>query len=409
MHKIMAALGAGLLLLLTACPGNSTPGLTVTGKVVYPTGEAGAFLPVMVANKVTSTDAGGNFSAGGISAPYRLVVVQPTQKYAQIFEGVTRADPTVIAVGSGNYNGQANLTVNLSGAGYTWPQPSGYETLLQVTGPVNMNGGATGSLGTSYTTTLQWVGPASFRGSICALQSQKNSSNVAIGFNGYGQLDNLAFTDKQPSSANLVLNPIQSKTLSGLVTVPGGYTLTAKTLGFVCGSRLAYPFTFEQSSTPAFSYAAPVIGSALYLSASAKKGDASVYLQQLGVAADASGVSLALPSATELNQPADNALGVNNATPFSWSAFPGGIHQLSVYPKTSGPLTLTLFTTAASATLPDLSSLGYPLPKGIVYRWIVSGIAPVGSVNDWLGGASFDFNQNYSSGYSGERTFTTAP
>lgn len=75
MRKTLAAtLGAGLML-LTACSGGGTPGLTITGKVVYPTGEAGAFLPLMIGSKVTSTNAGGNFSAYQVGRDHRAGLV----------------------------------------------------------------------------------------------------------------------------------------------------------------------------------------------------------------------------------------------------------------------------------------------------------------------------------------------
>lgn len=396
-----------LMILATACsPGG---GLNVTGKVLDYNGQPAAFLPVMVGSKVTSTDDKGNFSASGVSSPYRLVVLQPTQKYAQVYEGVTRPDPIVLVFQSVPNSAvrKAKLTVNFTGTGTG-------TGLMDVANPVNSNGGVNGSVatpGTSYSTDLQWAGPSSFEGNICAILYQ-NTANVATAINAFGQRERVFFQDAQTTTTSLNMSAVQSKTISGSVTVPSGFTLNAKTLGFVCGGnalRPSYPFTFDTSNSTNFSYAAPVTANALHMSASAKKGEASLYTQQFGIAPDATGVSLVLPQPIEQIEPANNALGVAASATFSWSPTTVGIGQATFNPVNPGPLSFTVYTSGANITLPDLSILGYPLPKGTAFTWIVNADSNVPTIGAALSGVPRDYLKNYSQSLSDKRQFTTAP
>lgn len=395
-----------LLLLASAC---SPAGLNVTGKVLDYNGQPAAFLPVMVGGKVTSTDASGNFSVSGVSSPYQLVVLQPTQKYAQIYEGVTRPDPIVLVFQAPANNSlrKSKLTVNFSGSG----SGSG---LMDVANPVNSNGGVTGSVatpGTSYSTDLQWAGPSNFEGNICAILYQ-NTANVATAINAFGQRDRVFFQDAQPTTTGVVMNAVQSKTISGSVTVPAGFTLTSKTLGFVCGgnaTRPSYPFTFDTSSTTNFSYTTPVTPNILHMAASAKKGDVSLFTQQFGLAPDATGVSLVLPQPIEQLQPANNALGIAASATFSWSPTTVGISQVTFNPVNPGPTSLSIYTSGSSLTLPDLSALGYALPKGTAFTWMVNADSNTQTISAALSGVPRNYLNSYSQSLSDKRQFTTAP
>jgi hypothetical protein len=397
--------------LLAACGGDSnSPGtsITVTGKLLDSTGGPGAFLPVLVAGRVTSSDANGNFTMTDVTSPYQLVVLQPTAKYAQVFDGVTRKDPIVLVSQTASPTlRRASLVVNFSGTG----TGSG---LMDVSNPVGANGGVTGSVatpGTSYSTDLQWIGPTSFEGTVCAILYQ-SVSNVATAINAFGEADRVSFQDGQTTTVGVNMAAVQSKVASGTVTVPTGFVINSKVLGFVCGAnaqRPSYPFTFDTGSATDFSYPTPVTPNALYLGASATKGDAYVYTQQFGVSPDASGITLALPAPIEQTLPANNALGIAPSASFSWSPTTVGLSQVTFSPVSPGPLSLTVFTANATVTLPDLSALGYPLVKGVTYRWLINADSNVKTLDDVLSGVPRDYLKSYSQTVSGDWQFTTAP
>jgi hypothetical protein len=382
--------------------------ITVTGKVLDSSGGPAAFLPVLVAGKVTSSDANGNFTMAGVTSPYELVVLQPTIMYAQVFEGVTRKDPIVLVFQSQSSTPKkASLVVNFSGTG------TGYG-LMDVSNPVNANGGVTGAVGTpgtSYSQDLQWTGPSSFEGNVCAILYQ-NVNGVATAINAFGEEDRVFLQDGQTTTVGLNMAAVQSKVVSGKVTVPTGFTLNYKVLGFVCGGnaqRPSYPFTFDTSSSTDFSYPTPVTPNVLYMAASAQKGNAYVYVQQSGVAPDGSGITLALPPAIEQTLPANNALGIAASASFSWSPTTVGLSQVTVSPVNPGPLSLTIFTASATVTLPDLSALGYPLVKGVTYRWAINADSSIQTLDDVLSGVPRDYLKSYSQTASGNWQFTTAP
>ena len=398
-------------------PGGSNPGgsnppatsITVTGKVLdSTTGAAAPFLPVMVAGKVTSSDANGNFTMAGVPSPYELVVLQPSIKDAVVFEGVTRTDPIVLVfLPQSSTPRMATLTVDFTGTGTG-------DGLMDLSNPVGTNGGVTGSVatpGTSYSQDLQWGGPSSFDGNVCAILDT-NVNNVATAINAFGETDRVSIQDGQTTTVGVNMASVQTKAVSGTVTVPTGFTVNSKTLGFVCGAdaqRPSYPFTFDMSSTTAFSYPTPVTSNALYLGASATKGTASVYVQQFGVAPDASGVTLALPPPIEQMLPANNALGIAASASFSWSSTSVGLSQVVFTPVSPGPLNLNVFTANATLVLPDLSALGYPLPKGTTYQWGINADSSVKTLDDALSGVPRNYLASYSVAVSETWQFTTAP
>jgi hypothetical protein len=422
MRKLEALFLTGILASLAGCGGGNGGGsdpadagaggeatITVTGKVLDAlTGGPAAFLPVMVAGKVTASDANGNFTMTGVTSPYQLVVLQPTMMDAQVFEGVTRKDPIVLVYQSPSSTPKkASLVVNFGGTGTG-------DGLMDFSNPVNANGGVTGSVatpGTSYSQDIQWIGPSSFDGNVCAILYQ-DVNGVATAINAFGEEDRVSLQDGQTTTVGVNMAAVQSKAISGTVTVPTGFTLSYKILGFVCGGnaqRPSYPFTFDTSSGTSFNYPTPVTPNALYMGASAQKGEAYLVVQQFGVPPDASGITLALPPAIEQTSPADNALGIAPSTSFSWSPTTVGLSQVSIWPVSPGPLRLTIFTPNATVALPDLSALGYPLVKGVTYSWAITADSTVQTLDDALSGVPRDDLKSYTETGSGSWKFTTAP
>jgi hypothetical protein len=401
--------------LLVACQsGPSSGGITVIGKVITYSNEAGSFLPVMVNGQKTSTDASGNFTVQGVSTPYSLVVLQASKSQVYVYQGLTRPDPIVLVGGSSNAARKA--TINYSFSNFTNAAPPAGEgaegQLGCVSVEVSINCGVSGSVGNApYSNEVQWNGATNIRLYFHALQTFKNNKNVVTLFNRFARVENSQIVAGQPNSVGFSFQSVSNKTLGGSVAAPAGFTLTARALGFLALGRTTYPFSYELNQSgiaPNFTWASPdIAGMSLYFSATATKGGATIHANLNNVAPDNTSINLSLPAPAEHNQPANNALGITQQTAFSWTPMSAAAYSVSIYPTSSGPLNYTIYTRNTELTLPDLSSFGYPLPKGVSYRWTISSYGPVDSVNDLAAGVP---NPQYAqSGYSGERNFTTAP
>jgi hypothetical protein len=397
---------------ITVNPG--TPTITVTGKVLGYNGTAGAFLPILIGEQKTLADASGNFSVAGVTSPYDLVVLQASTSNAYIYQGLTRPDPiALLYLSSSSDQRKSDVTFSFSNADTT-PPPAGEssDSIMDCASTdTSMSCGVTGAVGpTAYMQSVQWSGPQNVEADVYGLQTYEKN-NIATAFRRFALTQREYFSHGQPNSVSLNLQPISSGTVSGTITPPPGYTLVQRGLGFKLRGQWKYPFSLETDMTSgiaqSFSWASPVVaGLGLYISSTASKGDAGVYAYLDDVAPNTTNLSLTLPAPPEQTQPANNALGITNSTIFSWTPFAEGVHTFSVTPTTRGPLTLIIYTAKTETTLPDLTSLGYPLPKGVTYKWRLSGQAPLKNVDDLTKGVSSFYPRV---GYSGERTFTTTP
>jgi hypothetical protein len=131
-------------------------------------------------------------------------------------------------------------------------------------------------------------------------------------------------------------------------------------------------------------------------------------VQNANVPANASDVMLGAPAAPTLIVPANAADGITVTTPFTWSAFTGGVHKFEL--GAQGAPNFINFTEKIAATITDLSAVGFPLPASTQYGWSVDGLAPLASVDAIaaLGTTRF-FAGNYVFGASHIQYVTTAP
>jgi hypothetical protein len=123
-----------------------------------------------------------------------------------------------------------------------------------------------------------------------------------------------------------------------------------------------------------------------------------------------------LPTAPTLVSPPSTA-GVG--TTFTWNAMGNAVYTLAFEPATvgAGP-SIYLITSATTAPLPDLTTLGVVLPKSTSYTATVYGFAPYGGLDDALGPSGYaglavglrsDHGpaQDGAFGFSGATSFTT--
>jgi hypothetical protein len=345
-----------------------------------------------------------------------LVVLQASNSQVYLYQGLTRVDPIVLLPYSNSSTRKSTVNYSFSNASTDAPPMDEFSEGHLGCGAAEVFArcGMSGAVGTApLSEDVTWQGPDSIRVNYYVLQTFKNSKNVVTTFNRFARAENRQLTDSQVASVDFAFGSVTNKTISGSTNAPAGYTLNGRALGFRVLNWYIYPFSLEQDQngiSPTFSWASPAIGGMeLYVSATAQKGGASVSANLNNVAPDDTSVNLTLPAASEQTQPANNAVGITNKTVFSWTPFSNGAYTVSIFPAASGPLAFTVYTTKTELTFPDLTSLGYPIPKGVNYRWRVSSYAPVSSINDLAVGVPVPLIQYSQLGYSGERGFTTAP
>jgi len=166
---------------------------------------------------------------------------------------------------------------------------------------------------------------------------------------------------------------------------------------------------YDTSAGAAFSYTTPSIPNtsiAFSATTTTVAGETSI-AQMTGLSASTSGVTLSVPAAQTLTVPVESATGITVTNPFTWTAYAGGISVLYVFG--AGP-TFYVFTTGTTATIPDLSAAGLPLPSSAAYSWYVIGLGPLADVD--AAAAPGGINQlvfgDLTEGESVTRTFTTA-
>lgn len=415
MQKIrLLSLLALLLVSLTACPGGGSAQPSVKGQVLDPGGQPVAGLQVYVAGSTAVlTDSNGKFSLTGAAAPYTLSLVDTRDKQALTLVGLTRLEPTIV-FSTRSTRRETILSGSLGGPGYVSNPPPGYG-LLTAFKPAGSSDYAYSPASGSpppntYDNRAYWYGPPSTQGTLYGLQWEKNPDGSPKGYKGFGSVTALTLSDGSPSTANLTLNPVGAQTLSGNVSLPAGYTLQQRNLYLRFDSTPTATYAGIQffatlDKTASFSYPTPDIAGALFgVDQSAVNGPKYLSVYAGNLAGNAS-VSLDLNTAPQQLEPADGATGVTNATLFKWGAVPGAVYALNVYGV--GGLNLTVLTSAPQATLPDLSTLSFPLPKNSPRSWSVTAYGPVASLDAAASASGWQSAPSQKS--AGGLAFTTAP
>jgi hypothetical protein len=406
---------------LTACSSSDSASadsgpavITVSGTVVdvkmQPYSGPTVLITSGAFNKSVATDASGAFTVSGVPTPYVATILDSTAKLVVQYQGLTRADPTLTDIVSPLPDRSAIVSGTLTGGMY--PETSAYTTSFAFVSPQTVSP-LPDAQTAAYSSVIQWRGPTSTTGTLYALQVH-NVVGLPTDYPGYGMLPNVAFQDMATAPGkNISLGPVTAATLSGTVSAPAGYAVSAKGLSLLAAPGAVLSVLNDHSLGTAFTYTAPSIGStSLILSVSAVDGTGAFSIaQKAGLSADATGVILDVPAAQSLTVPANLATAVSVTTPFSWSAYTGGISILTAAPAgVSGP-TFYVFTSATTTTLPDVGSAGFPLPATSNYQWSIRGLAPVANIDAVAlpGG----FNQlvfgDLVESVTALRSFTTAP
>jgi hypothetical protein len=240
---------------------------------------------------------------------------------------------------------------------------------------------------------LKWWGPGPVQSTVHALQYEVVNPGSFTLFNpptrflAYGSFSPLTVDVGGAAGMTVPLDKTKvsgTGELSGSFTLPGGYQLAQKQYWARFAQGSSMKLVFDDTPATAFSYRTPRLAlpsaPSMTLFAYATEGERGSYAFEAGLPADAQR-TITLSAAPALSAPADGA-SINAQTLFSWSAFSGGVHWLTVRASDgpSGP-TQHVITVASSASLPDLSQLGIVPPIGARYVWHVQGMAPLADLD----------------------------
>lgn len=420
---VLRASGAAIVLgLLLGCGDSTGPGstITVTGTVydLHLQPRAGASVMVNDMAPVT-TDAGGQFSVSGVKTPYRIVVGLASAGAAGVYVDLTRDDPSLLVpvgfFGAVAHQGTVSGTVS-GGAGY--PEPANHKSTVMFESPETAWAWFLDASTGAYQMSPQWNGPATTTGTIHALQwAFDPTTNVPTTYTGYGTRANVVLSDGGTlSGQDIALGSVTTGSLSGTVTVPDGYGLVSKTVSAVFPTSPTAVWTLftDYTSDAAVSYVTPdLAGTSLTLEVDAQAGDAQAVTTKTGLSAGASGIAVSVPAAPVLGGLPDGATGVSAGARLSWSRMNGAIYLVGVAPSSGSsggqPASYLIFTPDTTVDIPDLSSLGLGLAGSTTYDWVVTGIAPVASLDDVTKTANFMPAGDWSTGTSVARYFATVP
>lgn len=372
----------------------------VTGRVLGAAGfPVGSNVRVFIPGKATVvTDASGAFTIGDVTPPYDIAVVNPARPVdVTYYVGLTRADPVLTALGNAPPPPfSAVFNANLTGTFSTAAPPAGFsnEGGLWFESPSQRVFQADALTPTGQASTdVDWGTGTNVAGAIHALQWQVNAAGRPTSYFGYARVDNVTLVNGNNHPAvNVPLAAVQTAQISGLVTTPAGYAARRPFLVEMTFGKSPIPLA-SVAPDAAWSYLVPSLpGATFTVTGAAFEETGSLVLSRrlVGLAAGARDVNVDFPLPPLPAVPADNASGVSTATRFEWTAYaaPSAVYRVIFTPNAGTQPRFFVVTTATSATLPDLSTLGLGLPSFATYRWRVDALAPVADINAAASAAS---------------------
>jgi hypothetical protein len=383
-------------LALAAACGKDT--ITVHGRVVNHLGIPISGIPVVIdpgEHWPVYPDEDGRFTVTDVETPYDVELFSPPAgdlAYAiVVYQGLTRSDPTLtvwVLRGECLYSPcGAQIDGTLSG-GTGFPQPDDHVARVAF-GAQDLLAHVDASQDGTFGWDEAWYGRASIPGELHALQWQADAEGYPIAFTGYGARPGVVLSDGASlADQDIALGPVGTGEVSGSATLPAGHSLDLRTVGLRVGEHGYVPIVLESAPEPDFAYAVPeVAGARIAVRAEASSAAGDLAFASRSLVPGTSGVSLVLPTAPTLLQPADGATGVTPGTRFEWTAFPGGIHLFAML-KTDSPMsTVTVVTAGTSVSrAAQAYESGWPPEPDARYVWGVSASTLYPSVDAAAGG-----------------------
>ncbi len=410
------ALGAAL----AACGGPTPTTIEVEGRVVGAVGEPLAGLRIHAGSAIATSDALGGFRLEGVRVPYTIVVASTDgDGWVHAFEGLD--DPTPVLAPLLDDPPLVAGTVR----GDAWggaPVPDGHQVLVCAEGvsvPVwGCDRAGAGAVG--YFLPVAWTGSAAANVRLHALWMVVDGLGWPLGYPGYATVEVVVASEAttvRDLDATPLVGPSVPVTVS--VSAPGG-SLTFATLAADVGGAVAMPvYSGPWPVGPVDALLPPATlapRAQVVALASFPPG-----VEAVGWAtADAGApLTLALDAPPRQLAPAEDAVGVTLATPFTLEAGPAAAFRFAWSPTngTVGP-SARVTTTSETVRLPDPTLFALAYPAGGDYLWSVTGYAGPTSTGVGLGytelvalygfgGAPLEGDARFAT--SGTRMLTLAP
>jgi hypothetical protein len=349
---------------------------------------------VRIQGQEVTTDTQGKFSLAGVTTPYDtlLAVSAAGKNYGVAYQGLSRTDPTLHVPGypspapqSGIISGTFNLSANGT-RGFIFANLDGVS-------PTGQNGTAFPQFGSNYETTIRWFGATPTTAHVQVITWKETLTGEVETFL-HAQSANVSINNGGQVTLNVEpTTPLGSVTVDGQVVTPSNFRIVSRR-AFVrslskdgsamlvddLGASLPAEFQHVMPSLPDF---VPVVCAAI------KPQNALEilynYTIQCRAVVNGQQVDLTPPAPPKLLQPPNNQTGVNVATDFSWDPVPGAVHMVVLDAASS----FFVITMANQTKIPDLSTLGVPLPQSTKYTYSVSAIGPFASMDEIAGPQGF--------------------
>ena len=379
--------------------------IVVEGRVIDFLGNPGAAIGVSIGNRSTVTDQTGRFAVEGVSTPYTLTAFSTEQNEAVVYQGLTRADPTILwrqRLSAPDRPGEVAGVIDGGAPAST----AGLQTTVVFASPETQTQSSTFT--SAYSLPVNWKGGPITTGSVHVLQiTSPVPGALPTAFPGYGVRSGVAVLDGATTpGVDVTLTPPSVSSVHGTYTLPADYVFFAKSLflGFDDGAFMS--LGFDDGPGPDFTYSVPEgIDATVELLAQAAGPGVDVLRRETGIAPGSTDITLALPEGAPSLSPADAADPVDTQTEFSWGSFPAGVFIVD-FAATSGGPAFHVVTRDTRGSIPQLT--GLELPSRARYVWTVTAIGPFGSVDDAAGphGVTPAGNTLLES-FGDARTFTT--
>jgi hypothetical protein len=357
----------------------------VTGAVV----QAGNGIPLVgvsiaLGHALAVSDVNGHFELPAPDGHYDVLVASADKSVVSVYVAVTRRDlllPQADAKARTRaHHAQLGGTVSAIGGELT-------TDTVQIAFSSNRASASTGvGAGAKRFGPLElsWDGPAQISGQLFALQSPADVSAAK-----FARLP-ITLQDGAKLEVDLALTPVPAVHVAGdhfrSTTAPFSPELHYDYRSANGGSLLHGP----GPKPPGLAFDAPDLSAVgAVLCAYSSVNDPYFRTSDMHCPSAVDPVSdLVLHAAPKLTAPAPNTA-VAAGLSFSWSGVPGAVYVLELRPEhdasAKGPL-VRVYTSALSASWPDLSALGIALPQQLnTYEAVVSARGPFATLDDALG------------------------
>lgn len=366
---------------------------TVAGKVLSDS-ENVEGVKIVIGDKTATTDANGTYKIDGVTFPYTLNVIVPTEltpakraPNVSIFPGLSTPNP-VVEVSVRVTHAEANYKGRIEGGVATATADSRFRVDVFGAGTESGSGqyafGKTGDTGRNFEATMRWpLAQSTQSGHIVALvytfapgRDDFNNPGIPLSYEYASSTD--VFGERGKSYTNPFFPPFTKPAttiVNGIILAPSGYTVKRHYLKLGNSADSVNGFQFnEATSSTAFTYQVPKVAilNAITITATGTDPNGGSSTASIVVPPGASGVDLRLTNTPEIIGPADNAAGIKTGDVVSWK--PAGddcLYKASFGSSTDGAPSFYFTTTETQVALPDLGAFGAGLPVSTKYSWSV--------------------------------------